>query len=56
MIYKISVKLLAMLFVHLNINCVLFENECQVQNQYMKEMLKKAFNRKQTTQNFSSKQ
>ena len=39
--------------VHLNTNCVLFLNEYKVQN--MKEMLSKAFNGKQTTQNFSSK-
>ena len=45
--------------VHLNINnCVLFwkEHIKKVKNQNMKEMLSKAFNRKQTTQNFSSKQ
>ena len=42
-----------LMHVHLNtgINCVLHE----VQNQYMKEMLSKTFNRKQTTQIFSSK-
>ena len=38
--------------VHLNINCVLFKNKHMVQNQYMKEMLSKAYDRKQTTQNF----
>ena len=42
--------------IHLIINCVLFSNEHKVQNQYMKEMLSKAFGRKQTTQNFFSKQ
>ena len=31
-------------------------NEHKVQNQHMKEMLSKAFNKKQTTQNVSSKQ
>ena len=41
--------------VHLNINCGFFLNKHKVQNQYMKEMLSKAFNIKQTTQNFSSK-
>ena len=40
--------------VHLNINCVLFLNKHKVHNQYMKDMLSKAFHRKQTTQNFSS--
>ena len=35
--------------------CVFFLNKHKVQNQYMKEMLSKAFNIKQTTQNFSSK-
>ena len=38
--------------VHLNINWDLLQNEHQVQNQYKKEMLSKAFNRKQTTQTF----
>ena len=33
-----------------------FKNEYKVQNQYMKEMLSEAFSRKQTTQNFPSKQ
>ena len=42
--------------VHLIINCVLFWNDHKVQNQYMKEMLSEEFNRKQTIQNFSSKQ
>ena len=41
---------------HLNINWVLFRNEHKVQNQYMKEILSKAFNRIQTNRNFSSKQ
>ena len=40
--------------VHLNINCVLFLNKHKVHNQYMKDMLSKAFHRKQTTQYFSS--
>ena len=35
---------------------VFFKNEYKVQNQYMKEMLSKAFSRTQTTQNFPSKQ
>ena len=39
---------------YLNINCVLFLNKHKVQNQYMKDRLSKAFDRKQTTQNFSS--
>ena len=30
-------------------------NKHKVHNKYMKEMLSKAFNRKQTTQNFSCK-
>ena len=30
--------------------------EHKIQNQYMKEMLSKAFNKKQSTQNFTSKQ
>ena len=38
--------------IHLIINCVLFSNEHKVQNQYMKEMLSKAFDRKQTTKKF----
>ena len=44
-----------LMHVHLNINCVLFKKEHKVQNQYMKDMLSKSFNRKQTTQKFSSK-
>ena len=32
--------------VHLNINCVLFSNK--VQKQYLKEMINKGFDRKQT--------
>ena len=42
---------------HLNtgLNCVLFQNERKVQNHNMKEILSKAFNRKQNTQNVSSK-
>ena len=36
------------------LNCVLFYNEHKVPNQYMKEMLSKAFDRKQTTRNISN--
>ena len=35
--------------------CFVFLKNHKVQNQYMKDMLSKAFNRKQTTQKFSSK-
>ena len=38
-----------LMHVFLNINCVLFENEQKVKIKYMKEMLSKAFDRKQTT-------
>ena len=33
--------------------CFVLKMEQKIQNQYIKEVLSKAFNRKQTTQNFS---
>ena len=45
-----------LMHVHSNINCVLFWNEYKEQNLYLKDMLSITFERKQTTQNFSSKQ
>ena len=41
-----------LMHVHLNKYYVLFSNEHQVQNQYMKVILSYALNRKQTTQTF----
>ena len=37
------------------INCILFINEHKVQNQYITEMLSKAFDKKQATQKISGK-